>query len=72
MNMRKRPRKLTRKEKIIANNAGFVPQEWMLAGSDERYLLLVNKLTGAHGYAEIAPRKRRTVSVSVIETGRNL
>lgn len=69
MDMRKRPRKLTRKEKIIAANAGFFPREWMLGGSDKRYLLLVNKSTGAHGYAEIAPRKRRTVTISVVETG---
>lgn len=67
MTERKRPRKLTRREKIIAANAGFNPREWMLAGADERYLLLANKATGARGYAEISPRPD-TVHISVVDT----
>lgn len=68
MEMRKRPRKLTRREKIIASGAGFNPREWMLAGSGERYLLLINKRTGARAYAEIDPRPD-IVRISVAETG---
>lgn len=67
MEMRKRPRKLTRREKIIASGAGFAPREWMLAGSGERYLLLANKATGARAYAEIAPRPAE-ISIAVVDT----
>lgn len=68
MTERKRPRKLTRREKIIASRAGFAPREWTLAGIGERYLLLQSKATGARGYAEISPRPD-TVCISVVETG---
>lgn len=68
MTERKRPRRLTRREKIIASRAGFAPRDWALAGVGERYLLLINKRTGARGYAEINPRPD-TVCISVVETG---
>lgn len=67
MTERKRPRKLTRREKIIASRAGFAPREWMLAGIGERYLLLENKRTGARAYAEINPRPVE-IAISVVDT----
>ena len=67
MTERKRPRKLTRREKIIASKAGLNPREWMLAGIGERYLLLQNKATGARAYAEINPRPAE-IGIAVVDT----
>lgn len=42
----KQPKKLTREQKQIVSNTGFVPDNWMLEQETEFYLKIVHKTTG--------------------------
>lgn len=63
--LRKRARKLTRREKIIASGAGYVPREWTFAGEDDKYLLLERKRDGKRAYVPKHPGED-VVTLSVI------
>lgn len=43
----KRPKRLTREQKIFVSAQGYNPDSWMLEEETEFYLKIVNKTTGA-------------------------
>lgn len=42
----KRPKSLTREQKIAVSAAGYLPDSWQLVRETEFYLIIAHKLTG--------------------------